>query len=158
MITRILSNLRRQHGAVRLLEALLSEEFSHLSERNPGAVASVEFSIQELLRQLAVERRGLHGLYAALDPAAKRLADVVPRFDPASRETAQTLYAAIDAAEQRSAKQATRNYAMALGLYDLTKSSLDNLQKLLVPRKSVYGARGRIGKAASAPGLISGRF
>ena len=158
MIKRILNNLRRQHGAVTLLEKLLAEEFSHLQARSPGEVASVEFSIQELLRQLAVERRSLQAFYAALDPAAKRLADVVDRFDPASRESAQTLYAAIDAAEQRSAKQATRNYAMALGLYDVTKSSLDNLQKLLVPKKGVYGSRGRIGAAASAPGLINGRF
>ena len=158
MIERILSNLGRQHGAVRLLEVLLAEEFSHLSERNPGAVASGEFSIQELLRQLAVERRSLQSLYAALDPAAKRLADVIDRFDPASRETAQSLYAAIDTVEQRSAKQATRNYAMALGLYDLTKSSLDNLQKLLVPKKGTYGSRGRMATAASAPGLINGRF
>ena len=158
MIERILSNLRRQHGAVRLLTALLSEEFSHLSERDPGAVASVEFSIQELLRQIAMERRSLQNLYAAMDPAAKRLADVVDRFDPAAREEAQSLYAAIDATEQRSAKQAASNYSMALGLYDMTKSSLDNLQKLLVPKKAVYGSRGRIGKAASAPGLISGRF
>ena len=158
MIERILSNLGRQHGAVRLLEVLLAEEFSHLSERNPGAVASVEFSIQELLRQLAVERRSLQAHYAALDPAAKRLADVIDRFDPASRETAQSLYAAIDTVEQRSAKQATRNYTMALGLYDLTKSSLDNLQKLLIPKKGTYGSRGRMATAASAPGLISGRF
>ena len=158
MIERILSNLGRQHGAVRLLEVLLSEEFSHLSERNPGAVASVEFSIQELLRQLAVERRSLQAHYAALDPAAKRLADVIDRFDPASRETAQSLYAAIDTVEQRSAKQATRNYTMALGLYDLTKSSLDNLQKLLIPKKGTYGSHGRMATAASAPGLVSGRF
>lgn len=158
MIPRILSNLRRQHGAVTLLETLLAEEFSHLSERRPGDVASVEFSIQELLRQLAVERRSLQGHYAALDPAAKRLADVIGRFDPASRETAQSLFTAIDTVEQRSAKQASRNYAMALGLYDLTKSSLDNLQKLLIPKKGVYGSRGRVASAAPAPGLISGRL
>ena len=158
MIGRILSNLRRQHGAVCLLESLLAEEFSHLSARSPGAVATVEFSIQELLRQLAVERRHLHTLYAAMNPAAKRLVDVVGSFDQESRQTALGLVAAIDKVEQRSAKQATRNYTMALGLYDLTKSSLDNLQKLLIPKKGVYGSRGRIGAAASAPGLINGRF
>lgn len=158
MIGRILSNLTRQRAAAALLETLLAEEFSHLSKRDPGAVASAEFSIQELLRQLAVERRSLHALYAALDPAAKRLADVIERFDPASRELAQSLYAAIDKAEQRSAKQASHNYAMALGLYDVTKTSLDNLQQLLIPKKGVYGSRGRIASAASTPGLISGRF
>jgi len=158
MIERILSNLRRQLGAVTLLEQLLAEEFSHLSERSPGEVASVEFSIQELLRQLAGERRELHGLYAAMDPSARRLSDVIGGFDPASREQAQSLYTAIDRTEQRGAKQASRNYAMALGLYDLTKSSLDNLQRMLIPKKAVYGSRGRIASAAPAPGLVSGRL
>ena len=158
MIGQILSNLRRQLGAVTLLESLLAEEFSHLSARSPGAVATVEFSIQELLRQLAVERRSLHALYAAINPKAKRLADVVGDFDQESREQAQAFVAAIDKVEQRGAKQAARNYSMALGLYDLTKSSLDNLQKLLIPKKAVYGSRGRIASAMPAPGLIDGRL
>jgi len=158
MIARILSNLMRQHQAVALLAELQKEEFSHLTARDPGAVAAIEFSIQELLRQLAVERRSLHALYAALDPAAKRLSDVVGRFAPDAAKRAQSLYAAIDAAEQRCAKQATRNYAMALGLYDVAKSSLDNLQRLLIPKKGVYGSKGRLALAAPGPGLINGRL
>jgi hypothetical protein len=158
MIGRILSNLRRQLGAVGLLETLMAEEFSQLVARQPGAVASVEFSIQELLRQIAVERRQLHSLYAALDPKAVRLADLADRLDPEARETARTLCEAIDQTEQRAAKQASRNYAMALGLYDLTKSSLDNLQKLMTPKKGVYGARGRMASATPAPGIINGRL
>ena len=158
MIERILSNLGRQHGAVRLLEVLLSEEFSHLSERDPGAVASVEFSIQELLRQITAERHSLHGLYAALDPKAKRLADLAGQLDEETRDAARGLCEAIDKTEQRSAKQASRNYAMALGLYDVTKESLDNLQKLMTPKKGVYGARGRMASATPTPGMISGRL
>ena len=151
MIARILSNLGRQERAVALLEALQKEEFAHLSARDSGAVASVEFSLQELLRQLAMERHSLHRLYAAMDPKARRLDDVIGRFDPVSRERARALFAAIDAGEQRCAKQASRNYAMALGLYDVAKSSMDNLQKLLIPKKGVYGARGRMAMAASGP-------
>ena len=158
MIARILSNLLRQQRAVMLLEVLQKEEFSHLTARNPGGVASIEFSIQELLRQLATERRSLHALYAALDPAAKRLADVIGRFSPEEAEQAGKLFAGIDATEQRCAKQAGRNYAMALGLYDVTKSSLDNLQNLLIPKKTVYGAKGRIGRAAPGASLFSGRL
>ena len=158
MIGRILSNLRRQLGAVGLLETLMAEEFSQLAARQPGAVASVEFSIQELLRQIAGERRQLHSLYAALDPKAVRLADLADRLDPEARETARKLCEAIDKTEQRAARQASRNYAMALGLYDLTKSSLDNLQKLMTPKKGVYGARGRMASATPAPGIINGRL
>lgn len=158
MIASILSNLLRQHRAVALLEVLQKEEFSLLTARNSRGVASIEFSIQELLRQLAAERRSLHGLYAALDPAAKRLADVVGRFSPEEAERAGKLYAAIDVVEQRCAKQATKNYGLALGLYDVAKASLDNLQKLLVPKKAVYGAKGRFAQATPGPGLISGRL
>jgi len=155
---RILSNLRRQLGAVTLLESLLAEEFSHLSTRQPASVASVEFSIQELLRQITAERHSLHGLYAALDPKAKRLADLDGLLDDETREAARGLCEAIDKTEQRAAKQASRNYAMALGLYDVTKSSLDNLQKLMTPKKGVYGARGRMASATPPPGMISGRL
>ena len=158
MIARILSNLRRQERAVALLEVLQKEEFSHLSVRDPGAVASVEFSIQELMRQLAGERASLHQAYAAMDPAAKRLADVIDRFDADSAAAARVSYRNIEAAEKRCALQASQNYSMALGLYDVTKNSMDNLQRLLVPQKGLYGASGRMATGHPGPGVISGRF
>ena len=63
MIKGILANLERQLRAVILLRDLLEEEFAQLAARDPGTVASLEFSIQELLRQLGGERRSLHALY-----------------------------------------------------------------------------------------------
>ncbi len=158
MISRILSNLGRQERAVTLLGNLLEEEFACLSSRDPKAVASIEFSIQELLRQLAVERVSLHGHYKTLDPAAKRLADVIGRFPAEAAQQAARLYRAIDLAEQRCAKRAEQNYAMALGLFDVTRSCLDNLQKQLVPKKGVYGARGRMASTTPPPGILSGRL
>ena len=158
MIKGILANLERQLRAVILLRDLLEEEFAQLAARDPGTVASLEFSIQELLRQLGGERRSLHALYAALDPAAKRLADVVGRFPAADAVRAGELHAAIDAAEQQGARQANRNYAMALGLYDVAKSGLDNLRALLVPKKGVYGARGRMAVAQGGPSILNGRL
>lgn len=158
MIARILSNLERQMKAVELLEQLQKEEFSYLQTRNPSGVASIEFSIQELLRQLAVERQSLHCLYAALDPAASNLAQVIDRFDPVSRQRVEELYAAVDRVEKRCATQAERNYSMALGLYDAVKYSMDSLQKLLIPKKMVYGAKGRIASAMPSPGRINGRY
>jgi len=158
MIAGILSNLERQLKAVLLLDTLQKEEFAHLSARNPGGVASAEFSIQELLRQLTVERHSLHRVYAALDPKAGHLGDVIGRFAPEEAVRAETLAAAIDAGQQRCAKQASRNYAMALGLYDVAKGSLDTLRKLLVPKKGVYGASGRMATGTFGPGIISGRL
>jgi hypothetical protein len=158
MIARILSNLDRQHKAVALLELLQQEEFAHLSARDPGGVAAVEFSIQELLRQLTLERHSLHRVYAALDPKARRLVDVIDRFSDQEAARARELHAAIDVCEQRCARQARRNYTMALGLYDVAKGGLDTLCKLLVPKKGVYGASGRMATGTPGPGLISGRL
>ncbi len=158
MIEGILANLERQLRAVKLLRDLLEEEFAHLAAREPGAVASLEFSIQELLRQLGGERRSLHALYAALDPAAKRLFDLIDRFPPEAAARARELHAAIDAAEQQCAKQASRTYSMALGLYDVAKSGLESLRALLAPKKGVYGARGRMAVGHGGPTILSGRL
>jgi hypothetical protein len=158
MIARILSNLERQLRAVELLEILQKEEFSYLAARDPSGVATVEFSLQELLRQLAAERRSLHRIYAELKPGASRLSEVINGFDPSSRERAESLYKTIDVVEKRCATQASRNYAMALGLYDVAKNSMNHLQKLLIPKKGVYGATGRVASATPGPGLINGRL
>jgi hypothetical protein len=158
MIERILANLERQMRAVKLLGRLQSEEFSHLAARDPAGVASVEFSIQELLRQLGGERRSLHALYAAMDPAAKRLNDLIDRFPAEAAARAGQLHAAIDAAEQECAKQANRSYAMALGLYDMAKGGLETLRVLLTPKKGVYGAKGRLAVGGTAPTILSGRL
>ncbi|WP_428560124.1 MAG: flagellar export chaperone FlgN [Solidesulfovibrio sp. DCME] len=158
MIARMLSNLDRQMRAVELMRALQAEEFAALTARDPEAVASLEFSIQELLRQLAAERLGLHALYAAFDPSAKRLFDIIDRFPPEAAARARSLHAAIDAAEQACAKQAGRTYAMALGLYDMARNGLDNLRGLLAPKKDVYGAKGRMAVGQAGPRLLSGRL
>lgn len=158
MITRILSNLDRQLRAVTLLRQLQEEEFSHLASRDAGGVSSVEFSIQELLRQLAMERHSLHRLYAAVDPKARRLFDIIDRFAPEAAEQARQLHKAIDVGEQRCAKLASRNYTMALGLYDVAKSGLDSLRALLVPKKGIYGAKGRMAVATNSPGILRGRL
>lgn len=158
MTTRILDSLKRQARALELLAALLAEEFSLLAARDATGVTSLEFSIQELLRQLAVERGALQPLYGVLRPGAKRLAEVVDGFDPEARAQAGALLAAVDRAEKRCATLSSRNYQMALGLYDTTKSCLGHLQSQLVPKKAVYGARGRLGSATPAPGRINGRF
>lgn len=157
MIARILANLGRQQRALMLLGELLEEEFSLLTKRDTQSVTSLEFSIQELLRQLAWERTCLHRLYAAVDRSAKRLTDLFDRLDPPSRAAATTLLTALDSLEKQCTALASRNYQMALGLYDVTKSCLDHLQSHLIPKKTVYGSRGRLGSAMPAPGRIDGR-
>lgn len=157
MVNGILANLTRQKLAMELLAALLEEEFSLLTARDTASVTSLEFSIQELLRQLAVERMSLRRQYAGTAPKARRLADLLDRFEPEPRARIEALLGAIDRIEKRCSNQATRNYRMALGLYDVAKSCLDHLQSHLIPKKAVYGSRGRLGAATPAPGRLDGR-
>jgi hypothetical protein len=158
MVTRILESLKRQERALALLAELLTEEFSLLARREATSVSSLEFSIQELLRQMAAERTSLQRIYAVMAPSAKRLVDVLDLFAPEDQARAQGLLIAIERVEKRCSTLSTRNYQMALGLYDMTKSCLGHLQSHLVPKKSVYGSRGRLGSATPAPGRINGRF
>jgi len=157
MITRILANLGRQRRALALLEELLGEEFSLLAKRDAQGVSSLEFSIQELLRQIGGERTSLRRQYAAVDRSARRLTDLLDRFSPEQREEAAALVAALDRIEKRCSTLASRNYQMALGLYDTTKSCLDHLQSHLIPKKAVYGSRGRLDAAVPSPGRVDGR-
>ena len=59
MISMTIGNLTRQFKALELLEQLLEEEYLLLQARDTDAISSMEFSIHELLRQIAVERLGL---------------------------------------------------------------------------------------------------
>ena len=52
----ISESLTRQERALALLHDLLEEEYQTLLKRDANAIASLEFSIQELIRQLAVEK------------------------------------------------------------------------------------------------------
>ncbi len=141
-----------------LLAELQKEEFTHLKVLDPAQVAGVEFSIHELMRQIARERTGLRRIYAALVPKATRLRDVRHLFSPRDQEAADTLIAAIDRLEQACARQADKNYRLALGLYNQSRSSIEFIQNQIVPKKQVYSAAGRFAKAAMEPALLNGRL
>ena len=49
-------SLSRQEKALCLLRDLLEEEYNSLLSRDTDAVVSLEFSVQELIRHLAVEK------------------------------------------------------------------------------------------------------
>jgi len=72
MIQLIEENLVRQNKALMLLFILLEEEFSRLMQSNPQSVSQIELSIQELMRQIAVERASLRRKVQQVSPAALR--------------------------------------------------------------------------------------
>lgn len=158
MIKRIIDNLSRQVKAAELLGMLQEEEFSHLKNLDPRMVASVEFSMQELLRQLAGERIDIKKLYQAVSPEIARLTEALPHFPPEERARAEELYRELDRVEQKCARQAENNYKLALGLYDQNRSYLEFIQKQITPKKNVYSANGRFGNAGSNPSFLRGRY
>ena len=66
MTRRILENLTRQAKALKVLLHLQEEEFAHLSEFRPQSVGALEFSIQELMRQILSERTNVRVIAKAL--------------------------------------------------------------------------------------------
>jgi len=148
MIQSIKENLSRQTRALELLSSLLEEEFADLRERRPQDVSALEFSIQDLMRQIAVERKALRALIGAAYPGKQRVHEVVQTL---SGEEAQALSAQlkdIDRAEQICAIQADKNRQLAMGLYDQSLKLLKRLHQAIEPGKSdLYSRRGRFAKS-----------
>jgi predicted ATPase len=158
MTSRIIASLERQEKALALLSTLQEAEFTHLRVLDPSKVAGLEFSIHELLRQIAAERTDLRAIYATISPEATRLPDVLHTFPEDQRKKAQALYEAMDRREQACARQAEQNFKMALGFYDQSRSCIEFIQKQLVPKKDVYTAAGRYARATAEPTLLHGRM
>ena len=155
MTKRILENLSRQYQALKVLQFLQEEEFSHLKEFRPQSVGALEFSIQELMRQILAERKDVRRMMHAVDPSAKRLQDLAGFFGEMWAQ-AQGLLDKIDALEQGCAKQAEKSYALALALFDQSSGYVDFFTQSLMPKKTSYGPRGVFGKVKPAPAMLRG--
>jgi hypothetical protein len=154
MFTLIHGNLTRQFKGLELLSSLLDEEFDLLRNRDTDAVASLEFSIHELLRQIAVERVDLKNIMQGT--ALTEYADMLP--DEEGREVCR-LYLLIDALEQRCSRQATYNTNLSLALLDQSQSLLVFLHNQIVPKQSpCYSAGGRLREEHPEAALYSGRM
>lgn len=147
-------SLSRQDKAICLLRDLLEEEYNCLLSRDIDAVVSLEFSVQELIRHLAVEKtfiiKRLAGMrvaeYAAVlpDDMAALLLDILRR---------------IDMGEQGVARQASRNTTLSLALLDQSSRTLQALTKQAMPaRAETYGRRGGMRTLHPQAALISGRL
>jgi hypothetical protein len=149
MYAHIHASLHRQAKALELLCQLLEEEYGILLSRRADDVAGLEFSIQELIRQLAVEKvtvvKALNGMrvtaYAAGLCAAGREAE---------GEALRALAREVDRAEQRASRQASRNSQLALALLDQSSRSLQALTRQALPVPAdTYGRKG--GMRARSP-------
>lgn len=151
----IRGNLDRQARALTLLSQLLDEEFSLLMARKTDEIMSLEFSIHELVRQLAAEKlsvqRALGGGkildYAQMQTEEERCAEL------------NELWQRIDASEQYCSRQASINAELSLALLDQSKAMLTYLHKRIQPQTaSTYGRSGGYLQKRPDAALITGRL
>lgn len=159
MIRLIEENLVRQNKAMMLLYVLLEEEFSRLNQGNPQGVSQVELSIQELMRQVAAERRSLRAMVGALVPGALRVRELYQILDQETREAFDRMLEMLDATEQRCGVQAAKNNEMAMALFDQSSKLLSFMHNQIKPKNTgAYAASGRLARAPSSARLLTGRL
>ena len=159
MLHRIKGNLRRQEKGLEVLSSLLAEEFSQLTGRHPQAVTEIEFSVHELLRQLAVERMELRALVREMVPGAERLRDILDGLDPEEAADLRQTLARLDAKEQDVAVQAEKNAHMAYALAVQGRNILEFLREKIIPEnKDTYSSSGRFQNPRPQGVLLSGRL
>jgi|GEM_PF-473745 len=155
MLRIIQENLTRQLRALELLSTLLKEEFAHLRDRQPHEVSALEISVQELMRQLALERRSLRRAINAWRPGMLRVREVMMTLSQDEAQGLNELLHSLDRAEQVCAVQADMNRQLVMGLYDQSMQLLKRLQQAIEPgRADVYSRRGRYAKTRQAQASV----
>lgn len=155
MYQRIYESLFRQSKALDLLRDLLEEEYRALLSRDTDGVVALEFSIQELIRQLAVEKgtviKALQG---------GRVLDYAQLLPEEQATALRELFMSVDTAEQGASRQASRNTQLSLALLDQSSRTLQALtSQAMPPRAETYGRRGGMKyQAHPQAALISGRL
>lgn len=146
--------LFRQYKALELLNELMREEFALLQERRSSEVSALEFSVHELLRQIAGERLDLRDLLGGM-----KLLDYASLLSAEEGDELRELFHKVDELEQLTARQATFNTEMSLALLDQSQAMLSCLHESIIPKNySVYGMKGRITEYRPGAVLFRGRL
>jgi hypothetical protein len=154
MFAQIRGNLNRQAKGLELLQQLQAEEFEFLVKRDSGAISALEFSIHELLRQLAVERDELKGVMQGTK--VSEYAQMLPEEEG---EQIRVLLQVIDQAEQKSARQAEKNTTLSLRLLDQSQELMVYLYDTIQPKSQVvYSAKGNYANSRPQAAIFSGRL
>ncbi|MDL2307730.1 flagellar protein FlgN [Desulfovibrio sp. OttesenSCG-928-C06] len=154
MYAQILGNLTRQAKGFELLEQLQIEEFELLLKRDAQAISSLEFSIHELLRQLAVERDELKSVMQGT-----RILEYAGMLEEEQATQIKLQYALIDNGEQRCARQAEKNTSLSLSLLDKSHEVMNFLYDQVQPKQTdVYSAKGYMAKQRPQAAILNGRL
>lgn len=147
-------NLTRQFKGLELLSELLEEEFELLFQRDTDAVTAMEFSIHELLRQIAVERVDLKSTMQGTK--LMEYAGLLPDEDGVE---IRRLFHLIDALEQRCSRQATHNTQLSLALLDQSQELVVFLHNKIQPEQTqCYSSHGKLRDHRPLAAIYSGRY
>ncbi|WP_462323454.1 flagellar export chaperone FlgN [Desulfoplanes sp.] len=155
----IIQSLSRQVKGLVLLTTLLKRELQLLKEDSPQSVAGLEFSIQDLLRQIAAERSLVRRCIHGIDPGADRLSAITGTFGEEEQEILPQLIAEVDRLQQGCARNASMNAEIALALRDQSTSLLSFFRKQVTPKQQhTYSNHGTWASQTRTATLISGRL
>ena len=154
MYQRIHDILHRQQQGVNLLAQLLEEEYALLLERQTEAVVALEFSIHELIRQLAQEKATVVRLLEG--GKVLHYAELLPEEQG---QALHHLFQNIDMGEQKAARQASLNSQLSLALLDQSQRTMQELHSQMKPNNALtYGRRGGMAQQRPQAAFISGRL
>ena len=155
MYEQIFSGLQRQDKAMELLHSLLLEEFELLVARDTDAIAHLEFSIHELLRQIASEKMQVIRLLGG-----QRAGEYAGTLAEDARDAVSALLQKLDGLEQLCARQAAQNADLSLSLLDQSRTLLTTLHSRIAPKTGdTYGKRGAMSSIRRPEAaLLTGRL
>ncbi len=156
---KIQERLRRQEGALEFLNELLQEEFSLLQEGKPDEVASVELSIQELLRQLAAEKEDLRVFLQTYVPESEGVRSVLQCLPDEEAKKVFALVGNVEIKEQECAGQASMNAELVYALQEQSVQLLNYFRAAVMPREeNVYSANAKMYSQTTSPAILSTHY
>jgi len=154
----IMAGLKRQKLALKLLFLLLQEEYAALMNNQPDKVSSLEFSLQELVRQMIREKEDV--INAVQEAGFEGLGDYISSLDKKSAQKHMDLMNQLQDEEKKMALQAVKNATMAKALSDQSTALAREFFQQVSPRKpDTYSADGRrYAEMSREGGFIRGRM
>ncbi|MFP4392037.1 MAG: flagellar export chaperone FlgN [Desulfohalobiaceae bacterium] len=141
---KIKQSISRQKKGLQLLAWLLEQEFAHLKSRSQENLVNMELSIQELIRQLAYEKKHTRKLLQDGSPDVNSLKECSDFFSKYQDDgEMQSNLQELSSWERKCREQARMNADLSLALLDQSKDLLDFLQgELIQDSLKIYSQKG----------------
>ncbi len=138
MFAKISGSLSRQVKALEILQVLLEEEFSLLTQNKTEEITDLEFSVHKLLSQLTDEKESL---IASL--GGGKVLDFAQMRPEEEKEELIRLYNEVDKNEQICSRKASMNADLSLSLLKQNEELLQGLTEAITPKElPTYGKKG----------------